>query len=216
MLDRCLKLHGQICPQEMLPFHETLERLFQKNFSEEILRLPVESVGYQGQLSDAIGPTSPTSSPPPRQSPSNFRSSAQGGLPRKRSESSILGRHVVLPPLQLSKSPVAPPTSPPPYGHIHGTIDLTGNRNQTLLQRNLAHLARYGMNGVSSGPSDRPNIAGSDEHSASSLRDSSVNLNGAVAGHSGVSIAQSGGGGSFRSTLRKFGSLNLGRTSKDT
>lgn len=200
----------------MLPFHETLERLFQKNFSQEIIRLPVESVPYPLQSSDTVGPTSPPSSPLPRQSSLNLRSSVQRGLPRKASESSILGRQVVLPSLQLSKNPGAPPTSPTPYGHMRGTIDLTGTRNQTLLQRNLAHLARYGMNGVSSGPSDRPNVAGSDEHSASSLRDSSVNLNGAIAGHSGVSIAQSGGGGSLRSTLRKFGSLNLGRTSKDT
>lgn len=201
----------------MLPFHETLERLFQKNFSEEILRLPAESVAYAGQISDAIGPTSPTSSPHPRLSPTNYRSSTQGGrLPRKPSESSILSRPIVMPPLQLSKSPGAPPISPPPYGNMRGAVDVTGKRNQTPLQRNLAFLARYGMGGVSSGPGDRPNVGGSDEHSASSLRDSSVNLNGATAGHSGVSIAQSGGGGSFRSTLRKFGSLNMGRTSKET
>ena len=199
----------------MLPFHETLERLFQKNFSEEIIRLPAESVAYAGQNSDVISPTSPTSSPLLRQSPTNYRSSSQGGLFRKRSESSMLGRSVVLPPMQLSKlSGGGPPISPPPYGHMRGAVELTGKRNQTPLQKHLAHLARYGMNGVSSGPGDRQNVGGSDEHSASSLRDSSVNLNGAIAGHSGVSIAQSGG--SFRSTLRKFGSLSMGRTSKET
>ncbi|KAF8586680.1 hypothetical protein K439DRAFT_1340268 [Ramaria rubella] len=214
VLDSCLKLHGQICPQEMLPFHETLERLFQKNFSEEILRLPAESIADRGQtITNSFGPVSPTGSPHLRQSSSNHRSSFPGGLNHKRSESSIPGRPVAMPLLQTkSIGGSMPPMSPSPF--IRGAVDLAGKRNQTPLQRNLAHLARYGMNGVSSGPGDRPNAAGSDEHSASSPRDSSLNLNGVIAGHSGVSIAQSGGG-SFRSTLRKFGSLNLGRTSKD-
>lgn len=201
----------------MLPFHETLERLFRKNFSEEILRLPVETVATAQVISDTIGPASPTASPNPlQQSPTQYRSSLLE-LP-KRPDSSTTGRPYVAPPLQVTKSVGGiPPLSPAPYSHMQSGVEVPGKRYQTPLQKNLAHLARYGMNGVSSGPSDRPGAGGSDEHSASSLRDSSVNLNGAIAGHSGVSIAQSGGGanGSFRSTLRKFGSLNLGRTSKD-
>jgi dedicator of cytokinesis protein 3 len=169
-------------------------------------------------ISDAIGPTSPTTSLNPlQQSPTQYRSSLHEGPAHKRSESSTAGRPLVIPPLQLTRSVGGiPPISPPPYSHTRGAVDAPGKRNQTPLQKHLAHLARYGINGVSSGPGDRPGGGGSDEHSASSPRDSSVNLNGAIAGHSGVSIAQSGGGGSFRSTLRKFGSLNLGRTSKDT
>ena len=38
-IDRCMKLHAVLCPQEMQPFHETLERFFQKNFSGLSLRL---------------------------------------------------------------------------------------------------------------------------------------------------------------------------------
>ncbi|GJN92547.1 hypothetical protein Rhopal_005577-T1 [Rhodotorula paludigena] len=39
-LARCLKLHAVICPPEMHPFHETLERFFEKNFASELARLP--------------------------------------------------------------------------------------------------------------------------------------------------------------------------------
>ena len=43
MIDSCLKLHGQLCPQEMLAFHTTLENFFYKNFAEEIQRLSVDA-----------------------------------------------------------------------------------------------------------------------------------------------------------------------------
>ncbi|GAA5959558.1 hypothetical protein JCM3765_002370 [Sporobolomyces pararoseus] len=39
-LARCLNLHASICPREMQPFHETLERFFQRSFSEVLSRLP--------------------------------------------------------------------------------------------------------------------------------------------------------------------------------
>lgn len=42
MIDSCLKLHGQLCPPEMLAFHATLEKFFRKNFADEILRLSVD------------------------------------------------------------------------------------------------------------------------------------------------------------------------------
>ena len=43
MIYSCLKLHGQLCPQEMLVFHGTLEKFFNKNFAEEIKRLSMDS-----------------------------------------------------------------------------------------------------------------------------------------------------------------------------
>lgn len=43
MIDSCLKLHGQLCPPEMLAFHATLEKFFHKNFADEIQRLSVDS-----------------------------------------------------------------------------------------------------------------------------------------------------------------------------
>ncbi|PWZ03173.1 hypothetical protein BCV70DRAFT_183899 [Testicularia cyperi] len=39
---RCVRLHAQLCPPEMLPFHETLERFYVQNFSAEIDRLDLD------------------------------------------------------------------------------------------------------------------------------------------------------------------------------
>ncbi|GJJ06217.1 hypothetical protein Clacol_000407 [Clathrus columnatus] len=204
VLDACLKLHGQICPQEMLPFHETLERLFQKNFSEEIIRLPLESVADVKEFPEPIFPASYTPG------------SLQNNLLRERSESSFPERSVISSPIHGGKStPALTPVSPTAsYNALSVNANDSGRRQQTPLQRHLAHLARYGMTGVSSGPGDRQPLNGSDEHSASSFRESSVNLNGAGPAHSGVSLTHSGSG-SLRTALRKFGSLNLGRTPKE-
>ncbi|GAA5945387.1 hypothetical protein JCM10213_005960, partial [Rhodosporidiobolus nylandii] len=43
ILARCLRLHGELAPPEMQPFHETLERFFEKNFAEELARLPEQT-----------------------------------------------------------------------------------------------------------------------------------------------------------------------------
>ncbi|KNZ80427.1 Dedicator of cytokinesis protein 3 [Termitomyces sp. J132] len=43
VIDSSLKLHGHLCPPEFIPFHETLEKFFKKNFREEIRRLAVLS-----------------------------------------------------------------------------------------------------------------------------------------------------------------------------
>ncbi|KAF8521278.1 cytoplasmic protein [Hysterangium stoloniferum] len=206
VLDSCLKLHGQICPQEMLPFHETLERLFQKNFSEEILRLPLDPISEPRQNLDMIGRLSSGIS-------NSSGPISQQHLLHQQSVSSFPERTLTSPSLPGSKTLPGTSISPTPYGHI-GVVDMSGRRNQTPLQKHLAYLARYGMTGVSSGPNDRPNVGGSDEHSVNSLRESSL-VNGAAAGNSGVSIAQSGSG-SLRNTLKKFSILNLGRTSKET
>ncbi|PWN49826.1 hypothetical protein IE53DRAFT_316947 [Violaceomyces palustris] len=40
---RCIRLHAHLCPPEMRPFHETLERFFCQNFSEEIARLNLDT-----------------------------------------------------------------------------------------------------------------------------------------------------------------------------
>lgn len=39
---RCIRLHAQLCPVEMRPFHETLERFFCQNFGDEIQRLGLD------------------------------------------------------------------------------------------------------------------------------------------------------------------------------
>lgn len=53
VLFRCIRLHAQLCPPEMKPFHETLERFFIQNFSDEIYRLDldVRKLGEAGSTS---------------------------------------------------------------------------------------------------------------------------------------------------------------------
>lgn len=43
VLARCMILHARLCPPEMLPFHETLERFWRFNFSDEIGRLGLDA-----------------------------------------------------------------------------------------------------------------------------------------------------------------------------
>ncbi|KAE8266357.1 hypothetical protein A4X09_0g5990 [Tilletia walkeri] len=43
VLARCMALHARLCPPEMLPFHETLERFWRFNFSDEITRLDLNA-----------------------------------------------------------------------------------------------------------------------------------------------------------------------------
>ncbi|KIJ49358.1 hypothetical protein M422DRAFT_161378 [Sphaerobolus stellatus SS14] len=203
ILDRCLKLHGQICPQEMLPFHEALENFFHKNFSEEILRIPLESIAE-----DTRNTLTSSHAEAQMQSRTSFQSTSLG---HKQSISSFADRtYTSPPPLQVGNTSTSgdiPPLSPFPYNYAGNPFGptSTNRQNQTPLQRHLADLARYGMTGVSSGLGDRHRGIGSDGHSASSQRDSSVNLvNGATVGHSG----QSQGGGSTKSSgWRRFGSL---------
>ncbi|CAO1614916.1 unnamed protein product [Sympodiomycopsis kandeliae] len=71
VLHRCLKLHARLCPAEMQPFHETLERFFAQNFAEEVteLGLPLDSnATSDGGFASSAGP----------ESQSHFQSS-QGG-----------------------------------------------------------------------------------------------------------------------------------------
>ncbi|PWN43738.1 hypothetical protein IE81DRAFT_67371 [Ceraceosorus guamensis] len=42
VIHRCIKLHARMCPPEMRPFHDTLERFFKQNFADEITRLELE------------------------------------------------------------------------------------------------------------------------------------------------------------------------------
>jgi dedicator of cytokinesis protein 3 len=90
---------------------------------------------------------------------------------------------------------------------------------QTPLQRHLAHLARHGINGVSSAPGEMN--GGNESVSAESLRESVVNVNpngtsGPPApGYSGASVASTSNlvslSGSIKGRLSRFGSLNFGR-----
>jgi len=174
------------------------------------LRLPLDPISEPRQNPDMIGHLSSGIS-------NSSGPISQQHLLHQQSVSSFPERTFTSPSLPGSKTLPGGTASisPTPYGRVGGGTDMSGQRIETPLQKHLAYLARYGITGVSSGPNDRQNVGGSDEHSVNSLRESSL-LNGAAAGNSGVSIAQSGSVRSLRNTLKKFSTLNLGRTSKET
>ncbi|KAF8145908.1 dedicator of cytokinesis-domain-containing protein, partial [Mycena galopus ATCC 62051] len=169
VIDHCMKLHGHLCPPEFIPFHETLEKLFKKNFRDEIRRLGLETA--PDPLSPSLGPLM---SPPP----------------------------------MSPRSPMSPPDAAPPA-------------KQTPLQRHLAHLARHGINGMTSAPGD---TGGSDSLSAESPHNSFVNVGNGVhavpgAKMSGASVATSKSFtsfGSLKGQFSWFGSLNLADAAQPT
>lgn len=202
VIDSCLKLHGHLCPPEFIPFHDTLEKFFKKNFREEIRQLPPDELSetlffstngdgssYQHSLYDQT-------------------------LQRTLSNASTARGNYVLPPLQLGHPTMTTlsPTSPT------STLHPPPHPKQTPLQRHLAHLARHGINGVSSAPGD---TGGSDSLSVESPRNSFVNVANAVhptvsAQIIGTSVAPShvgslGSFGSLKGRFSRFGSLNFGR-----
>ncbi|KAF5386256.1 hypothetical protein D9615_002431 [Tricholomella constricta] len=206
VIDSCLKLHGHLCPPEFIPFHETLEKFFKKNFREEIRRLAADG------LSETIPPSITAGS-------SYQQSLYEQSLQRTMSTSSTARGNLVLPPLQLGQSSMTPASSSsyPPQSPT-STKNLPPHFKQTPLQRHLAHLARHGINGVSSAPGES---GGSDSLSVESPRNSFVNVANAVHGStgaqmSGTSVAPShmgslGSFGSLRGRFSRFGSLSFGR-----
>lgn len=102
MIDSCLKLHGQLCPPEMLAFHATLEKFFRKNFAEEIQRLSVD-YSPEPRALDAI----PTSArlPPTAAMPSpNYANLYVSDLPQSAAV-------LMCAPTAASRSPSDPSTS---------------------------------------------------------------------------------------------------------
>ncbi|KAE9401567.1 cytoplasmic protein [Gymnopus androsaceus JB14] len=207
IIDSCLKLHGSLCPPEFVPFHETLERFFRKNFREEIHRLGIDDVSDTLTKSPSLK-SHATANPQFQYQPSYNASSIA------RSISLSSSRRPALPPLQLGPTLSPPPLSPNQLEAPAGPL------KQTPLQRHLAHLTRHGINGVSSGPNDAQN--GSDSFSVESPHDSFVNVGNGIhalqaAQTSGASVATSNFGGSLGSLnslkgrFSRFGSLNFGR-----
>jgi len=202
VIHSCLKLHGQLCPPEFFPFHETLEKFFKKNFRDEIRRLGMDEV------SDSI-----TKSPSlhPRDATAPSQSLYEQSLTRSMSTSSTVRAPFVIP-LQLGRPVMTlPPLSPQSPPNVDAVPI-----NQTPLQRHLAHLARHGINGVSSAPGD---TGGSDSLSAESPHNSFVNVGNGV---HGISVAQKSGAsvntsnvgsirslGSLKGRLSRFGTLNF-------
>ncbi|KAF5351982.1 hypothetical protein D9756_007382 [Leucocoprinus leucothites] len=200
VIDSCLKLHGHLCPPEFIPFHETLERFFRRNFRDEIKRLAVD-------VSESLSPLRS----PVHQFPS------QGVLIADPSR-------FVIPPIQIGGPIMTPPPLSPqsPTSASNPTLPLSSTKQQTLLQRHLAHLARHGITGVASAPGD---MVGSDSMSVESPRNSFINVgngnstipNTSTAQVSGASVAPSymGSVGSFslKGRLSRFGSITFGKRS---
>ena len=246
VIDSCLRLHGSLCPQEMVPFHETLERFFRKNFPDEIRRLDMGSSPVPSSIS-------PSSAYPDHRLGSLARLHE-----RNRSEVSNVTfgtlpprREAYLPPLQLGRSVITPPPASPRSLRTQTVVDggpsgtgsgLTSSAasvhnnganasrppKQTLLQRNLAHLARHGFPGVSLGPglgSESAHaltgtVAGSGSLSAGSPQGSFVNVGSTLPPAStimsgGASIATSGISASIKGRFSRLGSLNFGRSGRE-
>ena len=184
-----------------MAFHEKLEKDFRKNFRDEFRRLGIETMSNSDQITVSASVKSETSpNQPSAYEPSLKRSLSSTSTSRPAPPPLLqLGRPVLTPP---PLSPQSPPDS-----------DLPGS-SKTPLQRHLAHLARHGINGVTSGPKDN---GGSDSVSAESPQESFVNVGNGV---HGVSASQVSGTsvvtsirsmGSIKGRFSRFGSLNFGR-----
>ncbi|KAJ6499427.1 C2 domain in Dock180 and Zizimin proteins-domain-containing protein [Mycena sanguinolenta] len=211
VIDHCMKLHGHLCPPEFVPFHETLDKFFKKNFRDEIRRLGLETA--PDPISPSLGPRATSQYPPSAYEQSVKQSmTSSASTTRPRVPFFIpplqLGRSVMSTPPLSPRSPMSPPDAAPPV-------------KQTPLQRHLAHLARHGINGVSSAPGD---TGGSDSLSAESPHNSFVNVGNGVhavpgAKMSGASVATSKSFtsfGSLKGRFSRFGSLNFGRRGATT
>jgi dedicator of cytokinesis protein 3 len=122
-----------------------------------------------------------------------------------------------IPPLHLGRPVMTPPPLSP---HSQNSpTEVSSPTKQTPLQRHLAHLARHGINGVSSAPGDTG--GGGDSPSAESPHHSFVNVGNGIhnvsgAQMSGASLTTSNMGsigslGSLKGRFSRFGSLNFGR-----
>ncbi|CAG8572594.1 10759_t:CDS:2, partial [Paraglomus occultum] len=97
IIDRCLELHDKLVSTEMRPFHDTLVKFFQKNFIEEISRLPerkkIKPMPSIRSLSSRISPIAVTGTPfflPPLSISNSFRNPSHYGLTTEPSSPSSL------------------------------------------------------------------------------------------------------------------------------
>jgi len=197
--DSCLKLHGQICPSEMLRFHQTLEELFRKNFSEEISRIAADN-GFQ-HVPQSYAPStriydqgSLYESPSHQRSLSTSSSQPSFGMPLSVGSSS------------LSAQPVSPLSSRLPPSNYH---EGAASAKRTPLQMHAAHVARHGINGVLTGWRD----ASSDANTGSP-RDSLITVGNTGPAPSAASVVMStiGSTNSIKGRFSsRFGSITRSR-----
>ncbi|KAH7923945.1 hypothetical protein BV22DRAFT_1035772 [Leucogyrophana mollusca] len=197
VIDGCLKLHGQLCPPEMLPFHETLEKFFHKNFAEEIRRLAGEH--------DFSRPSA-SSYPMTARSQDQASRYDQHSLQRSMSISSSQ-RSFTAPPLSLGHQDRPQPVSPQSSWGNYNQMDNSSSSKQNPLRNHLAYVARHGINGLATGLRE----TGGSDSGAGSPRDSLITVgNGATGGGlSGASVAMStvGSMSSLKGRFSRLGSL---------
>jgi hypothetical protein len=198
IIDSCLRLHSQLCPPEMLAFHETLESFFHKNFDEEIRRLSFDAPTERGiPSSSPQGPDAPL-----------YASSLADAISISQSSSSATRT-----PFGVHSPPVPPLNITPPQSPATSFV---GSLIQpTRLQKHIAHLTRHGMNAVASGPGEGIDgyIHRTDSLSIGSPQGSFVNVTG-TAGPSVTnngSLAGSKSAGSLKGRFSRLGSLSFGR-----
>ncbi|EJU03981.1 hypothetical protein DACRYDRAFT_105054 [Dacryopinax primogenitus] len=154
VIARCLQLHGRLCPYEMQPFHQTLEKFFRKNFYEEIQRLPAVTTAELNGVGTHAGELF---SPATEVFDGMSDITSLGPDTRKRSMSS--SQAISLPPIQ----PVSHiPLNASMYSRSSASMDAhrpedlsVVTMTLTPLQRQIAHLSRNGIQGLSAGPNDR-------------------------------------------------------------
>jgi dedicator of cytokinesis protein 3 len=199
-LDACLRLHGQLCAEEMLPFQETLEQFFRKNFAPEIRTLGSDGL-WDTDYAHSISPsTASTQEVSPIYPPYDKQSISSSRTP------------FLLPPIQLGRPGMSLPARSfslrSPRLSIQESIpegSATVPRSNPL-KRQLQHLARHGINGVSSGPASpvSETVRSPDSPSSGSL----INV---MPTHPGPSAPSFSGPSSLKSRLSRLGSLRLGR-----
>lgn len=189
VIDSCLKLHGHICPPEMLRFHQTMEELFRKHFAEEIGRIAAQG-GFEDVSAHVYARVTDPSSQ--HEDASLQRSVSSSG------QSSVPG-------LSLSVTVPSQPASP----LAREQAEMVSPVKRTPLQLHAAHVARHGINAVSSGW--RQDTMSS-EGGTASPRNSLITVgNGpSMIGPSGASIVMSTVG-SIKGRFSRFGSLRSGR-----
>jgi dedicator of cytokinesis protein 3 len=206
VINRCLRLHGQLCPPEMLAFHTTLEGFFKKNFHEEIQRLSMDSPSREAFVSARVHHAQDTTTyitAPPEYRSVDYNLQEPTSLAQKPPPLDL--RH----PASNVVSTVSPPTTRE-YSRI-STDGMLPPPKQTPLQKSLAHLQRHGVHGVASSPRD---TMGSDLEDVSShdyLMNGSGGPTNTLSGSASVTTSTIGSVGSLKGRLSRFGSLNFGR-----
>lgn len=125
-----------LCPEEMLPFHQALENFFRSTFHDEIQRLPLDD-----PLSNEAFNRTPQTPHSPTGQGFNGGTSISSAGGHQAGPAMTVGRNVPSLYVPSRGAAQADPTQLPPNPSIQA--------QQTPLQRQLAHLTRHGMGGMS-------------------------------------------------------------------